>query len=73
MDNVKSLFASRTFWSAFLGLVASIAGAFNFGTIAGIAADPAMVDKALFVVGSISSIGAIFFRAKATAVIGAPS
>lgn len=73
MDKTKTLLASRTFWACVFGLVAQVAGVFNLSTVLSIASDPGMVDKALFVIGSISSISAIFFRAKATAVIVSPA
>jgi hypothetical protein len=66
MDQVKSLVASRTFWSALLALVAIVTKAFGLSQYAAWAADPATIDTIMTVVGAAGALGAIVFRSAAT-------
>ena len=67
MENVKSIFASRTVWASLVAVLALLASKAGY-TVAG-ADQAAIVDAVMTVVGALSSVAAIYFRSKATKVI----
>ena len=69
MTEAKSLVASKAFWSALLALAAMVAGTFHLTAFAAWAADPATLDTIVQGIGMIGALGAVIFRATATAKI----
>jgi hypothetical protein len=69
MDNIKGLFQSKIFWAQIFGMVATIAGLFNFPTVVGIFNDPGLADKAVMIVGVGVQIATVLFRRTSTAQI----
>ncbi len=60
MSEFKDLLASRTVWSALVGLLATLLNAFGAGTL--IPDQAALVDAILQIVTGASFVAAIFFR-----------
>ena len=69
MNDTIALVESRTFWSALLALVATVAGAFNQAGLMQWAGDPATLNTITQVVTMVGAVGAIYFRKQATAQV----
>ena len=69
MNNAISLIQSKTFWGAFLALLASVAQAFGLSGLQAFAADPAAVTGILNFVSIAGTMFAIFGRVTATAKV----
>lgn len=68
MEDVKGIIASRTVWMGILALVGVLANAAGY-TFAP-ADQAALVDAISNIMTTVGAVGAIYFRVKATKVIG---
>ena len=68
-ETQKALLQSRTFWSAVLVIVAALAQQLHWSWLYALAQDPATIDAILRLIAAAGALGAIVFRALATARI----